>query len=82
MKNVEITEKTEHVYRIRHRNNWSKADSLYDAWLLSKKLYRDWFPAEDFLNKHLDLVRKRKVLKFYSLLLPLLNFSLLYSIGN
>ena len=54
--NVNITDKTEWIYRTRHRQNWSEPDSVYDAWLTSEGLQRDWFPLEGFFKKYPDLV--------------------------
>ena len=44
--NVNITDKTERIYRMRHRQTWSEPDSVYDAWLISEGLQRDWCPLE------------------------------------
>ena len=35
---------------MRQRNNWEKADSVYDAWLLSNNTPRKWFPYKKFIS--------------------------------
>ena len=36
--------KTRAAYHMRHRQDRSGADSIYDAWLISSELSRSWFP--------------------------------------
>ena len=45
---TKITEETVKVYEMKHRLNWHGADSVYDAWLISMKLQRNWFPYGKF----------------------------------
>ena len=40
--------KTLEIYKMRYRNKWEGADSIYDAWLLSLNLRRSWFPYRKF----------------------------------
>ena len=52
LESIELSEETLNAFRIRHRNDWQGADSIFDAWLILNSLERSWFSMsvfEDFL---------------------------------
>ena len=40
------------IYEMRYRSKWDGADSVYDAWLITMKRKRKWFPYKMFLAKY------------------------------
>ena len=49
-KDINHSEELFDVYEMGRRNNWERADSVYDAWLLSNNTPRKWFPYEKFIS--------------------------------
>ena len=50
--NISLSMKTRAAYQMRHRQDWSGADSIYDAWLISCELSRSWFPYRKFIRNY------------------------------
>ena len=55
-------ERAEEIFEMRRRNKWMGPDSVYDAWLLSNRETREWFPYEVFLEKYPDWEEDREKL--------------------
>ena len=49
-KDISCSEELFNTYKMRERNNWDGADSMYDAWLLSNNTPRKWFPYKKFIS--------------------------------
>ena len=52
--NLQMSVEVENVYAIRQRNNWSKADTVYDAFLLVVDQPRNWFNVTEFRKQFPD----------------------------
>ena len=49
-KDINHSEELFDVYEMQQRNNWEGADSMYNAWLLSNKTPRKWFPYKKSIS--------------------------------
>ena len=49
-KNTSRSKELFNIYEMRQRNNWSGAESVYVAWLLSDNTPRKWFPYKKFIS--------------------------------
>ena len=52
LEDVEISCETIEIFHMRERLNWSKADSVFDAWLIQQGISRPWFPVKEFVQKY------------------------------
>ena len=49
-KDINRSEELFDIYEMRQRNNLEGADSMYNAWLLSKNTPRKWFPYKKLIS--------------------------------
>ena len=55
-----ISEQAKKVFGYRLKHGWSKADSVYDAWLLLRKQRRSWFRYDLFFEKYPEFRQERQ----------------------
>ena len=61
-KELPITQKVLEIYDMRQREEWEGPDSVYDAWLLSKKSKRKSFPYKLLTKIYSDWEEKKNQL--------------------
>ena len=61
-KEFPITQKVLEIYEIRQMGEWEVHKSVYDAWVLSNKQRREWFPYKFFIKIYPDQKEKKNQL--------------------